>query len=199
MLPPETALWNFVEAAVRDVFRAYNFHEIRTPIFEETQLFARAVGEETDVVSKEMYTWYNGRDPLLLIYRLWREQYGGLYAGLEPLEPEISDFGYTGYENGIRSFIRIAYQPSGAELSYIRRHRDGWLRDNPGEAEPKLVLAYPAFEEGRVKALSLGDIEPGCRLVCLPGFGGQSLLPSARRTQQELSEPILNTTWSRMG
>lgn len=57
MLPPETALWNFVEAAVRDVFRAYNFHEIRTPIFEETQLFARAVGEETDVVSKEMYTW----------------------------------------------------------------------------------------------------------------------------------------------
>jgi histidyl-tRNA synthetase len=57
LLPPETALWNFVEAAVRDVFRAYNFHEIRTPIFEETQLFARAVGEETDVVSKEMYTW----------------------------------------------------------------------------------------------------------------------------------------------
>ncbi len=57
LLPPETALWNFVEAAVRDVFRAYNFHEIRTPIFEETELFARGVGEETDVVSKEMYTW----------------------------------------------------------------------------------------------------------------------------------------------
>src|ERR1700680_599965 len=57
LLPPETALWNFVEAAVRDVFRAYNFHEIRTPIFESTELFARGVGEETDVVSKEMYTW----------------------------------------------------------------------------------------------------------------------------------------------
>src|SRR6266516_5348087 len=57
LLPPETALWNFVEAAVRDVFRVYNFHEIRTPIFEETQLFARSVGEETDIVSKEMYTW----------------------------------------------------------------------------------------------------------------------------------------------
>ena len=57
LLPPETALWNHVESIVRDVFRAYNFHEIRTPIFEETQLFARAVGEETDVVSKEMYTW----------------------------------------------------------------------------------------------------------------------------------------------
>src|SRR6202043_725201 len=57
LLPPETALWNFVEAVVRDVFRAYNFHEIRTPIFESTELFARGVGEETDVVAKEMYTW----------------------------------------------------------------------------------------------------------------------------------------------
>jgi histidyl-tRNA synthetase len=57
LLPPDTALWNFVEAAVRDVFRAYNFQEIRTPIFEETALFARSVGEETDIVSKEMYTW----------------------------------------------------------------------------------------------------------------------------------------------
>src|SRR3984957_7644767 len=57
LLPPETALWNFVEAAARDVFRAYNFQGIRTPIFESTELFARGVGEETDIVSKEMYTW----------------------------------------------------------------------------------------------------------------------------------------------
>jgi len=57
LLPPDTALWNFVEAAVRDVFRAYNFQEIRTPIFEATELFARGVGEETDIVAKEMYTW----------------------------------------------------------------------------------------------------------------------------------------------
>ncbi len=57
LLPPETALWNHVESVVRDVFRTYNFQEIRTPIFEETQLFARGVGEETDIVEKEMYTW----------------------------------------------------------------------------------------------------------------------------------------------
>src|SRR5207237_7488648 len=57
LLPPDTALWNFVEAAVRDVFRAYNFQEIRTPIFETTELFSRSVGEDTDIVSKEMYTW----------------------------------------------------------------------------------------------------------------------------------------------
>jgi histidyl-tRNA synthetase len=57
LLPPDTALWNFVESAVRDVFRAYNFQEIRTPIFESTELFARGVGEETDIVSKEMFSW----------------------------------------------------------------------------------------------------------------------------------------------
>jgi histidyl-tRNA synthetase len=57
LLPPETELWNRVEATARRVFARYNFGEIRTPIFEDTQLFARGVGEETDIVSKEMYTW----------------------------------------------------------------------------------------------------------------------------------------------
>jgi len=57
LLPPETELWNRVEATARRVFARYNFGEIRTPLFEDTQLFARGVGEETDIVSKEMYTW----------------------------------------------------------------------------------------------------------------------------------------------
>lgn len=61
LLPPDTALWNFVEDTVRAVCRAYNFHEIRTPIFERTELFARGVGEETDIVSKEMYTFLDER------------------------------------------------------------------------------------------------------------------------------------------
>ncbi len=57
LLPAETALWNRIEATARAVFARYNFGEIRTPIFEDTALFARSVGEETDIVSKEMYTW----------------------------------------------------------------------------------------------------------------------------------------------
>src|SRR5215469_13813572 len=57
LLPPETALWNRIEATARRVFERYNFGEIRTPVFEDTSLFARGVGEETDIVSKEMYTW----------------------------------------------------------------------------------------------------------------------------------------------
>jgi len=57
LLPPETALWNRIETTARAVFARYNFGEIRTPVFEDTALFARGVGEETDIVSKEMYTW----------------------------------------------------------------------------------------------------------------------------------------------
>ncbi|HEY1768513.1 MAG TPA: histidine--tRNA ligase [Terracidiphilus sp.] len=57
LLPPETALWNRIETTARAVFARYNFGEIRTPVFEDTSLFARGVGEETDIVSKEMYTW----------------------------------------------------------------------------------------------------------------------------------------------
>lgn len=57
LLPPETALWNRIEATARAVFARYNFGEIRTPVFEDTALFARGVGEETDIVSKEMYTF----------------------------------------------------------------------------------------------------------------------------------------------
>jgi histidyl-tRNA synthetase len=57
-----------VEASARAIFRAYNYHEIRTPIFEETQLFARGVGEETDIVTKEMYTFVD-RDESSLTLR----------------------------------------------------------------------------------------------------------------------------------
>ncbi|SNS30304.1 histidyl-tRNA synthetase [Granulicella rosea] len=57
LLPFETELWNRVEAVARSVFARYGFGEIRTPIFEATELFARGVGEETDIVSKEMFTW----------------------------------------------------------------------------------------------------------------------------------------------
>ena len=57
LLPDQTPLWNRVETTARAVFARYGFGEIRTPIFEATELFARGVGEETDIVSKEMFTW----------------------------------------------------------------------------------------------------------------------------------------------
>ena len=57
LLPPEAPKWRFIEATAREVFKAFGFNEIRTPILERTELFARSIGEETDIVSKEMYTF----------------------------------------------------------------------------------------------------------------------------------------------
>ncbi|MEZ8204259.1 histidine--tRNA ligase [Vibrio splendidus] len=56
-LPTQSPLWQKVESAVKSVVSAYGYNEVRMPIVEETNLFSRAVGEETDVVSKEMYTF----------------------------------------------------------------------------------------------------------------------------------------------
>jgi histidyl-tRNA synthetase len=55
ILPPDSAVWNSVEQAAREVFGTFGFAEIRLPIFEQADLFARSVGQETDIVSKEMY------------------------------------------------------------------------------------------------------------------------------------------------
>lgn len=57
ILPDESYKWWHVERKVREIFEVYNYKEIRTPIFEETELFARGIGELTDIVSKEMYTF----------------------------------------------------------------------------------------------------------------------------------------------
>ncbi|PYU17511.1 MAG: histidine--tRNA ligase [Acidobacteria bacterium] len=69
ILPPQSALWNRVEQTAHDVFATYNFQEIRLPIFEETELFARSVGADTDIVSKEMYTFEDYDASELLEYR----------------------------------------------------------------------------------------------------------------------------------
>jgi histidyl-tRNA synthetase len=57
ILPDEIPLWHLVEARARRVFAQYSFQEIRTPIFEATELFARGIGQETDIVGKEMYSF----------------------------------------------------------------------------------------------------------------------------------------------
>ncbi|HMD31612.1 MAG TPA: histidine--tRNA ligase [Candidatus Acidoferrales bacterium] len=62
ILPPDSALWNRVEEVARNVFATYDFSDIRLPIFEETELFARSVGAASDIVGKEMYTFADRDD-----------------------------------------------------------------------------------------------------------------------------------------
>ncbi len=96
ILPPSTGVWNHVEQAARDLFRTYNYQEIRTPLLEETQLFVRGVGQETDIVTKEMYT-FEDRD-----------------GGSLSLRPEAT-------ASVIRAYIehRLDQQPGIRKLYYI--------------------------------------------------------------------------------
>jgi histidyl-tRNA synthetase len=68
LLPAETPLWNHVEESAHAVFATFGFSEIRLPIFEPTELFARSIGLDTDVVSKEMYTFAD-RDESMISLR----------------------------------------------------------------------------------------------------------------------------------
>ncbi len=62
LVPPDTRVWNRVEAVAREVFALYGFDEIRTPVLESTELFVRSVGESSDIVHKEMYTFTDRGD-----------------------------------------------------------------------------------------------------------------------------------------
>jgi histidyl-tRNA synthetase len=66
-LPSDIPRWKYLEKTVERIFQNFNYKEIRTPIFEETALFARGIGEETDIVGKEMYTFKDRSDASLTL------------------------------------------------------------------------------------------------------------------------------------
>src|SRR5208282_1504587 len=177
LLPPDTDLWNRVDAKVRDVLARYNYHEIRTPIFEDTQLFSRSVGEETDIVSKEMFTWDNGRPITLTLDRLWRDGYdpvgpeqggfGRLYQNLRPYELEIGDFDYEGVRDGTQHIILIRARADRNILQLIRQHqKDLEIPGIENLPKPKFVLAVPASEEKRARSFLPADVE--LQLIPIP-------------------------------
>jgi histidyl-tRNA synthetase len=116
LLPPETELWNRVEATARAVFARYGFGEIRTPVFEATELFARGVGEETDIVSKEMYTWEDGERPnVSLLKQTWIEKCSKLVVEDPPravgtIKPLPQEFLVAEIE-GVRTFVEFRVLP----------------------------------------------------------------------------------------
>ncbi len=67
ILPEESVKWNALEAIIRRMMNTYNFSELRTPIFEQTELFARGIGQLTDIVSKEMYTFQDRSKKMLTL------------------------------------------------------------------------------------------------------------------------------------
>lgn len=119
-LPEQVGLWQKLESTARQIFSCYGYHEIRTPIMEETQLFARGIGEETQVVSKEMYTFLDrGGDSVTLrpegTAGVVRSYVQHSFAAKDP----VSKFYYMGpmfrYERPQKGRLRQFHQ-IGAEL-----------------------------------------------------------------------------------
>ena len=98
ILPPDSALWNSVEQGAREVFGTFGFAEIRVPIFEPTELFARSIGTETEVVSKEMYSF---EDHNFLELEQLRAALTTRSIGVD----EISDFAI--YERSVLAYTAI--------------------------------------------------------------------------------------------
>src|SRR6185437_4509186 len=148
LLPDQTPLWNRVEATARALFARYGFGEIRTPVFEATELFARGVGEETDIVSKEMFTWLDGeRFNERRLSDAWQNTYAD---DVELLE----------YQPASRGFDAVAMLSSGeqilvefsakADYPKIRRFKlgaDSFLASDPemfrNRNRTRLLLVIP--------------------------------------------------------
>ncbi|KAB8127314.1 histidine--tRNA ligase [Gracilibacillus oryzae] len=160
LLPGVTEKWQYVEAKLKDLSARYNYHEIRTPIFEHTELFQRGVGDTTDIVQKEMYTFTDKGDRSIT------------------LRPE-------GTASVVRSFVQhklfgLANQPT--KLFYIgpmfryERPQQGRMRqfvqfgvealgsEDPAMDAEVIALAMNAYRELGLQSLklvinSLGDTE----------------------------------------
>ena len=176
LLPTETDLWNRVEQTARQVFGTYGFGEIRPPIFEPTELFARSIGLETDVVSKEMYS-FEDRDETSVslrpeatasVCRAYVEH--GMHALPQPVK-----LYYTGpmfrRERPQKGRYRQFYQ-IGAEVLEALQPGQGGVKDIAKDAATdaeviEMVMTFFAHLELQGVQLVINSI--GCR-ECRPKY-----------------------------
>ncbi|HTS11552.1 MAG TPA: histidine--tRNA ligase [Candidatus Limnocylindrales bacterium] len=141
ILPPDSALWNWFEQSARSTFERYGFRDIRTPIFEETELFARSIGVETDVVGKEMYTFEDHDLPELESWRGKILMSQGFPGNLSP----TSD-----YVREIRAFLDRVKSLSGAGEGKIPKTPEN-IKAVENAAHFLDALANPALTTGEVE------------------------------------------------
>lgn len=162
MLPADAFKWHYIEDKLKGIAHQYGFREIRTPMFESTELFTRGVGETTDVVQKEMYTFLDKGERSITLkaegtapaVRAFVES--SLYADAQPTKL----FYFTPvfrYENVQKGRLRQHHQ-FGVEL---------FGSDEPSADAEVISIAMRAFEELGIKGLTLkiNSIgHPGCRM-----------------------------------
>ncbi len=150
ILPPSSAVWNQVEEAARRIFARFNYQEIRTPLLEETTLFARGVGEETDIVSKEMYT-FQDRDGTSLTLRP-ENTASVLRAYIEhrlDQQPGIHKLYYIG------PMFRRERPQKGRYRQFYQIGAEAIGGDSPAVDAEAIELAVAVLEEAGIKGFEL--------------------------------------------
>jgi histidyl-tRNA synthetase len=158
LLPPDTALWNHVEQTAREVFGTFGYGEIRPPIFEATELFARSIGEETDVVSKEMYSFEDFE--LSELYELrtailtWQRPLGGseVFERVIALAARFAVAGAEAFNQGLIPKIP-ENQRALEDISYLREFLQTVYLQGDRESLPNIAQI-----KERVRQLRFGDL-----------------------------------------
>ena len=174
LLPDQTPLWNRVEATARAVFARYGFGEIRTPIFEATELFARGVGEETDIVSKEMFTWEDGeRFAGKRLEQAWLQKHESKFVPhllWQSGRASRDHADFVGTERGDDTVVIVECKANASvgTLTQVREqmNRAKAIYDNGGRIPVKYRLVVPA---GRAANLGQRAAEFGIELEEVTG------------------------------
>ncbi len=164
ILPEQTAAWQYIEKIIREKCIQYGFGEIRFPTFEATELFSRGVGDTTDVVQKEMYTFRDRDDRSLslrpegtaCVVRSMLEN--GLYAGAMPLKLYY-----------LTNFFRYEKPQAGRSREFFQFGTEMFGSDSPAADATVISLAYSVFKELGLKDVKLHINSVGCP-NCRPAY-----------------------------
>ncbi|MCP4712176.1 MAG: histidine--tRNA ligase, partial [Planctomycetes bacterium] len=164
LTPEETSVWIILENRIRNMFHRYNYGEIRTPVFEYTELFQRGVGEASDIVAKEMYTFKDRGDRSLT---LRPEGTAGVVRafienGLEKKTPGISKLFY------LAPMFRYERKQRGRFRQHVQYGCEVFGADGPNIDVELLVMLNQFYQELGLIELDLKINSVGCN-DCRPG------------------------------
>ena len=166
ILPEDARLWYAIESRMRDVFGSYAFTEIRTPVFEATELFVRSVGAETDIVSKEMYTFVDRDETTSLTLR----PEGTAPVVRSYIENHLSDDVRAGKLFYLGPMFRRERPQKGRFRQFYQVGAEVFsMTDNPAIEAEVIEMLVLLFERLGVSELEIVVNSIGCR-ECRPGF-----------------------------
>ncbi len=161
ILPGESEKWQFVEATMRRVFATYRFSEIRTPLFEHYEVISRSVGDTTDIVTKEMYDFYDKGDRHVTLRPEGTAPVVRAYVENKKFAPEVQKpfkIYYTG------SMFRYERPQAGRLREFHQIGVENFGSKNPATDVETIAMAKAFFDQVGVKNIklvinSLGDSE----------------------------------------